>query len=153
MSNKIPDKDTIEKRKKGYIYYNGNLYTSDNYDAFFKEHNIYLEEVNINDLKGQITYPINDNIKGKVSKVFNDTDLRKFKEGDILVTPMTTPKYMDIIKKAKAIITDEGGVLSHAAIISRELKVPCVVGCKKATKVLKNGDLIEINKRGEIKLL
>ena len=66
---------------------------------------------------------------------------------------MTTPKYMDIIKKAKAIITDEGGVLSHAAIISRELKVPCVVGCKKATKVLKNGDLIEINKRGEIKLL
>lgn len=153
MSNKIPDKDTIEKRKKGYIYYNGNLYTSDNYDAFFKEHNIYLEEVNINDLKGQITSPINDNIKGKVSKVFNDTDLRKFKEGDILVTPMTTPKYMDIIKKARAIITDEGGVLSHAAIISRELKVPCVVGCKKATKVLKNGDLIEINKRGEIKLL
>ena len=50
-----------------------------------------------------------------------------------------------LMKKAKAIVTDEGGITSHAAVISRELKIPCVIGTKIATKVLKNNDLIEVD--------
>lgn len=72
--------------------------------------------------------------------------------GDILVTSMTRPDFLPIIKKASAIITDEGGITCHAAIVSRELGIPCVIGTKKATKILKSGDKIEINlSSGQIK--
>jgi phosphohistidine swiveling domain-containing protein len=68
----------------------------------------------------------------------------------ILVTHMTHPKDIALMKKAKAIITDEGGILSHAAIVSRELKIPCIIGTKIATKVLKDGDLVEVNADKEV---
>lgn len=70
---------------------------------------------------------------------------RKFKKGEILVTGMTQPDVMIAIKKAVAIITDEGGITSHAAIVSRELKIPCIVGTKIATKMLKDGDRVEVD--------
>lgn len=91
------------------------------------------------------------NIEGKVCKIFNEEDFSKFKKNCILVTPMTTPKFTEIIKKAKAIITDEGGITCHAAIMSRELKKVCIVGCKNATNILNDGDRIKINgSTGEI---
>ena len=65
--------------------------------------------------------------------------------GDILVAPMTSPEYIFAMKKAKAIITDTGGLTSHAAIVSRELGIPCLVGTKVATKVLKDGDMVEVD--------
>lgn len=58
---------------------------------------------------------------------------------------MTVPKFMKVIKMANGIITDEGGITCHASIIARELKIPCVVGCKNATKVLKDGDIVKID--------
>ena len=58
---------------------------------------------------------------------------------------MTKPEDNLILRKYKAIVTDEGGVLSHASIISRELKIPCVIGTKIATRVFKNGDLVEVD--------
>ena len=67
------------------------------------------------------------------------------KKGEILVASMTSPDYITAIKKAAAIITDEGGMTCHAAIVSRELRIPCIVGTKIATKVLKNGDIVNIN--------
>ncbi len=73
-------------------------------------------------------------------------ELRKnFKKGEILITQMTQPNIMDIASRASALVTDEGGMLSHAAIISREMKIPCIVGTKVATKVLKDGDLVEVD--------
>ena len=78
----------------------------------------------------------------------------KFTKGNILVTTMTRPDFVPLIKNAAAIVTDEGGITCHAAIVSRELGIPCVIGTKKATKVLKSGDKIEINlKDGVIKKL
>ncbi len=65
-----------------------------------------------------------------------------FRPGEILVTTMTRPEFLPLLKKARGIITDEGGMTCHAAIISRELNIPCIVGTKKATKVFKNGDRI-----------
>jgi len=58
---------------------------------------------------------------------------------------MTNPNMMPLIRKAKAIITDEGGITCHAAIISRELNIPCIIGTKIATKVLKDGDRVEVD--------
>jgi phosphohistidine swiveling domain-containing protein len=72
--------------------------------------------------------------------------------GDIVVTEMTRPNIISACEKAGAIITDEGGVLSHAAIISREFQVPCVIGTKMATLILKDGDYVEVDaKKGIVK--
>lgn len=58
---------------------------------------------------------------------------------------MTSPEYVFAMKKASAAITDTGGLTSHAAIVSRELDIPCIVGTKIATKILKDGDLVEVD--------
>jgi len=87
-------------------------------------------------------------IIGRVAIIRNPfRDKGKMKQGDILVAGMTSPEFIVLIKKAKAIITDQGGMTSHVAIISRELGIPCVVGTDIATKILKNGDKIEIDIR------
>ena len=75
-------------------------------------------------------------------------DYKKFlksKKKEILISDTTGPEFMLAIKKARAIVTDEGGMMSHAATISREFNIPCVVGTKYATKVFKDGDKIEVN--------
>ena len=65
--------------------------------------------------------------------------------GDVLVSVATTPSIVTAMKKAAAIVTDQGGLTCHAAIVSRELGVPCVVGTKIATASLKDGDLVEVD--------
>lgn len=85
------------------------------------------------------------NVKGIVRLVLNENDMKRFKEGEILVTAMTTPDYVMIMNKALAIITDEGGILCHAAIVSREFNKPCIVGTGIATKVLKDGDIVRVD--------
>jgi len=77
--------------------------------------------------------------KGKVKIILDPEKINKMKEGDILVTEMTNPLFVPAMKKAVAIVTDVGGQLSHAAIVSREFGIPCVVATKKATKTLKDG--------------
>lgn len=72
-------------------------------------------------------------------------DINKFKEGEILVTEMTDPDWVPIMSKAAAIITDRGGRTSHAAIVSRELGLPCLVGTNRATKTIKNGQKVTVN--------
>jgi phosphohistidine swiveling domain-containing protein len=84
-------------------------------------------------------------VKGRVRILHNTKQLNSFKEGEILVTAMTTPEYVPIMRLASAIVTDEGGISCHAAIVSRELKIPCVIGTKNATKVLKDGDIVEVD--------
>jgi len=82
---------------------------------------------------------------GKV-KIINDLkDLDKIKEGDILVTKMTNPDMVVSMQKCTAIVTDEGGMTAHAAIVSREMGIPAVVGTREATAVLKDGDIITVD--------
>jgi phosphohistidine swiveling domain-containing protein/predicted DNA-binding protein YlxM (UPF0122 family) len=81
--------------------------------------------------------------KAKIFLVPKNFD--KMKIGDILVTPMTTPDFIPLMQKAAAIVTDTGGLLSHASIVSREMGKPCIIGTKIATKVLKDGDLVEVD--------
>ncbi len=81
----------------------------------------------------------------KVCRIQSARDLGKFKEGSILVTEMTDPDWGPIFKKAKGIITDLGGRTCHAAIVSRELGIPAIVGTGEATKVLRNGQEITLS--------
>ena len=93
-------------------------------------------------------------IRGRVRLVFTEVQAAKMKKGEVLVTPMTTPRMSQAIKLARAFVTDEGGLTCHAAIISRELKIPCVIGTKIATQVLKDGDLVEVDaNKGIVKKL
>lgn len=84
-------------------------------------------------------------IRGSVRVLLEPTKASLFRNDEILVTSMTSPRFMPAIKKAAAIVTDEGGMLCHAAIVSRELNIPCIVGTKIATKALKDGDLVEVD--------
>ena len=80
--------------------------------------------------------------------------MNKMNKGDILVSIATDPDIVPAMKKAAAIVTEQGGVTSHAAIVSRELRIPCVIGTKIATKVLKDNDLVEVDAtKGIIKIL
>lgn len=95
------------------------------------------------ELKGQ---PVcQGKVVGLVKIVNLPADFKKFLKGNILVAPMTRPEYLPLIKIAAAIVTDEGGVTCHAAIISRELGIPCVIGTQVATEVLHDGDLVEVD--------
>lgn len=79
-------------------------------------------------------------------KIINDPKkIKDLKQGEILVTRMTTPDFVPAMRRAAAIVTDSGGQTSHAAIVSRELGTPCVVGTETATKILKNKQMITVN--------
>jgi len=88
---------------------------------------------------------------GPVKKILSAKKINKIERDDVLVTAMTTPDFVPIMKKVSAIVTDKGGQTSHAAIVSRELGIPCVVGTQNATEKLKNGQIITVNgSKGEI---
>ena len=81
-------------------------------------------------------------------------DLVKVQNGQILVAVSTHPDYVSAMRKAAAIITDEGGITSHAAIVAREFGIPCMVGTINATKLLKDGNMIELDgNKGIIRIL
>lgn len=82
---------------------------------------------------------------GPVKIIHRPEEIHKVLAGDILVTEMTNPSYVPAMKKAAAIITDAGGVTSHAAIVSRELGIPCIVGTGTATHVLKTGQIVTVD--------
>jgi phosphohistidine swiveling domain-containing protein len=97
----------------------------------------------IKEITGQTAQP--GFAKGLVKKIFRAKDMGKMNKGDILVSVATDPDIVPAMKKARAIVTEQGGITSHAAIVSRELGIPCVIGTKIATKVLKDGDLVEVD--------
>ncbi len=82
---------------------------------------------------------------GSVKIVHDITDISKIQKGNVLVARMTNPDYVAAMERASAIVTDEGGTTCHAAIVSREMGVPCVVGTEKATQVLKEGQEITVD--------
>jgi phosphohistidine swiveling domain-containing protein len=84
-------------------------------------------------------------VRGVVRIVHTQADQHKMKQGDILVSPMTTPKLMTAVHQAAAIVTDEGGMTAHAAIVAREMSIPCVTGTKYATQIFKDGDRVEVD--------
>lgn len=136
----------IEKRLKYYLCL---LHQDKIYELNGDEAKKYFEKqfspVNqdIKELKGTIAQP--GKATGKARLILIEHQVEKLQEGEILISSMTDPQMLPAMKKAAAIVTDEGGTLCHAAIVARELKKPCVIGTKIATKVFHDGDLIEVD--------
>lgn len=156
--NDAKDKSRIEKVKKrldGYALLNGKIITLGKLGDELRKKNLFLEELNGGDegeIKGTVAFP--GRISGKVKVISIRKDLETFSKGEILVTHMTSPEYLPQMKIAKAIITDEGGITCHAAIVAREMKKPCIIGTKIATQVLKDGDLVEVDaNKGMVRIL
>ncbi|MFC1769081.1 PEP-utilizing enzyme [Nanoarchaeota archaeon] len=96
------------------------------------------------EIKGMVVSS-GEKVTGNVKILTSPRNMGKMKEGDILIAPMTSPDFIIAMRRASAIITDEGGMTSHAAIVSRELGIPCLVGTRIATKVFKDNDVIEVD--------
>jgi phosphohistidine swiveling domain-containing protein len=109
-------------------------------------------DLNVSELHGQTAQP--GKAKGIVKIIKRAKDMPKMNKGDILVSIATDPDVVPAMKRAGAIVTDMGGITAHAAIVSRELGVPCIIGTKIASKVFKDGDKVEVDAtRGIIKRL
>jgi phosphohistidine swiveling domain-containing protein len=147
------NRNEINRRKKKY----GLLTTGTKYKVYTGKAVDRIEEKEkippgLLELKGMVTNP--GQVIGRVKLILNKKDYAGFKSGNILVTKMTSPNLISVLQKCSAIVTDIGGITSHAAIISRELDKPCIIGTKIATRVLKDGNLIEVDaNRGVVKIL
>ncbi|MFH2104891.1 MAG: PEP-utilizing enzyme [Parcubacteria group bacterium] len=150
--------DVLVKRKysvkdiKARVKYSALLYTTTGIKIFTgqKAKEIVKKYVQaekipqaVKELKGETACP--GKITGRVKIVLSAQDIPKVIKGDILISPATDPSFIVAIKKAAAIVTDKGGITCHAAITSRELDIPCVIGTKIATQVLQDGDKIEVD--------
>ncbi len=115
-------------------------------DSLFTYKQLEEEEerfYHIKKIKGQSASP--GKVVGRVKILTDIQNIDKVQQGDVLVAIYTYPAIVVAMEKAAAIITDQGGLLSHAAIISRELRKPCIVGTKIATKTFKDGDMVEVD--------
>ncbi len=151
FENEKIDEKELNKRSRGYLFFNGEMIIdeADDINDYLKENNIVLskeEDTGSIELVGASAY--GGVASGKVTKISGEQDFYKMEDGNILVASMTVPKYLPVMKKAAAVITDEGGVLCHAAIIAREFKIPTLIGTKYATKVLKDGDIVTVDANG-----
>ena len=147
LSKKI-DKEELKKRDGGFALIPGIFVGSISFNDFVKKFPEYKFEVekgehDKNGLRGQIAYK--GNVTGKVRIVKRKDQIDQMVEGEIIVSPMTTPDMLPAMQKAIAFVTDEGGITCHAAIIAREMKKPCIIGTKVATQILKDGDEIEVD--------
>ncbi len=150
--NKKVDEKVIDLRKKGFAFISFPdkkiLLVGNDFKKLFKE---IIKNKNIIGKKIKGLAVMRGAIKARAEVILHDKrsivkKLKLFRMGDILVTDMTSPDDAIMVsKKAGGIITDEGGITSHAAIIAREFKIPCIVGTKIATQIIKTGNLVEIN--------
>ena len=147
LENKIPPADEMKLReqKQGIFYYSINdkhfIYKAEEIKKTLKEIKGVTVETDL--LKGVVASK--GIVEGKVRLIKTDKEISLFEEGEILVTFSTEPKYTPIMKKAGAILTEEGGITSHASIMSRELNKPCIIGVKNITEILKTGDYVKVN--------
>lgn len=152
LNGKI-SKDTLKANAKRREAMNLILFAGKGEEVFFTE-----EPEDIEILKQAMIPQANKNnqeIKGQTGNkgkytgpariIMNYHDFSKMQTGDVLVSTMTTPDFVVLMHKAGAIVTDIGGMLCHAAIVSREINKPCVIGTKFATQILKDGDIVEVD--------
>jgi len=141
-------KDEAKKRriKSAVIYYKDGLEVITDPTEVDKLKLAVIDEEDfsgVKQLRGISASP--GKVVGKVCILKSVKEMEKLKPGQILVAVMTRPDYFPVMKKCSAIITDEGGITSHAAVVARELNIPCIVGTRIATKVLQDGDVVEID--------
>lgn len=144
----LPSKEILEQRKNHFILVDGSNTFLGTLDEYAREYTHLIFEANnikddVKEIKGQIAQK--GKAIGKVRILKRRDQVGEVKEGDIIVSPMTTPDFLPAMKVAAAFVTDEGGITCHAGIVARELKKPCVIGTKIATQVLKDGMEVEVD--------
>jgi phosphohistidine swiveling domain-containing protein len=155
LQNRMSADALFERRKGCIVIYregkNKGIVSGKEAIDFFKE----LSAVNVAGLTEVKGTPASlGTARGKARIVLSIADIATVQTGEILVTSMTRPEHMPAMKKAAAIVTDDGGITCHAAIVSRELKKPCVIGTKIGTKVFKTGDLVEVDaEKGVVRIV
>ncbi|MEK6889554.1 MAG: PEP-utilizing enzyme [Nanoarchaeota archaeon] len=118
----------------------------------FEEKFIKIEGLDKKEFKGRVA--CKGFVTGKAKVILGTDDFHKFNKGDILVAANTSPDFVPIMKKASAIIAEDGGITSHTSVVSREMGVPCIVGINNATKIFKDNELIEVDaNKGVVKKL
>lgn len=150
-----PQKEALKQRYDGYFFTNNQLFTGIDITMLAKKLHIHIEQEKIKKMS-KLTGDIANKgfVKGKVRRVMGHKQIHEVKTGEILVSPMTIPDFLPAMVKAAAYVTDEGGILCHAAIVAREFNKPCIVGTKFATKIFHNGDLVEVDaNKGIVTLL
>lgn len=111
-----------------------------------------LNKHDTDEVKGHIAFM--GVARGRAKIITHPSELKKVTKGDILVTQMTFPSFISAMQKAAAFVTDEGGITCHAAIVAREMKKPCIIATKNATKALKDGDMVEVDANiGTVKII
>jgi phosphohistidine swiveling domain-containing protein len=147
LENKFPSANEMKLReqKQGIFYYSLNdkhfIYKAKEVEDTLKKLKKITTSTDL--LKGVVASK--GIVEGKVRLIKTDNDISLFKEGEILVAFSTEPKHTPVMKKSSAIITEEGGITSHAAIMSRELNKPCIIGVKNITEILKTGDYVKVD--------
>lgn len=140
-------KNKLAERVNGCVVFRHQVYAVSDLSEFVSQYGLELpepeEKIQLESFKGFSASP--GIAKGKVRFLYSKKDMLALKKGEIVVSPMTSAYFDPVLHLAAAIVTDEGGITCHAAIISRELGIPSIIGTKVATKVLKTGDLIEVN--------
>lgn len=153
---KLPGNSEMKKRLDNYAMITRNAKTkliSDKKEIKKLEKIYFVATTSVEEIKGRVACT-GGIIKGKAKICLDKKEISKVNKGDILVAQFTTPDFIQAMEKAAAVIADQGGVSSHAAIVSRELGVPCVIDTRNATRIIKDNDLVEVNaKTGLIKIL
>ncbi len=153
---KLPNQAEMKRRLNNYAMVVRNSKTrliSNPAEIKKLEKKYFVDAIPVEEITGRVAC-LGGVIRGKAKICLDKKEIGKVKKGDILVAQFTTPDFVPAMEKAAAIIADQGGVSSHAAIVSRELGVPCVIDTKNATRVIKDNDLIEVNaKTGLVKVL
>jgi phosphoenolpyruvate synthase/pyruvate phosphate dikinase len=139
----LPDEHILQERAmSGGVYAESNSVQLISRNAVNELEKHWYKDMSDSELHGATGYP--GVVKGR-SRIIKDYRSASLEAGEVLVTAMTDPNFLPLMHKCAAIITDGGGMLSHAAIVARELKKPCVIGTKFATQVLKDGDMVEVD--------
>lgn len=141
----LPSANVINDRKRGFTFYRGGLSIEPTEEVLTREGIHNVEEIIESErvLKGK---PACQGVVHGIVKVVREvSQMEKVQVGDILVASMTTPNLLPAMERAAAFVTDEGGITCHAAIIAREMNKPCVIGTKVATRLLNDGDRVEVD--------
>lgn len=148
----------IKNRQKAYAHFSdGKLYLWSGNDAISVIESFSRDEDNLDNnretFQGMAAHSTGKKVTGRVKVIIRDYQdpdrldqaMETMQVGEILVSPTTEPQMMPALSKAAAVVADMGGLLSHSAIVARELNIPCIVGTGFASRILKDGDLVEVD--------
>lgn len=153
-AGKKVSREEIKERKRGraVLIYDGKRKFIFSHELESKKEAVEPKKIEVEEVKGMVA--CRGIVLGTAKVILRASEQNKIKKGDILITSMTTPDFLPCMRRAAAFVTDEGGITCHAAIVAREMDKPCIIGTKIATRILKSGDLIEVDgDKGLIKIL